>query len=143
MSLNHIVLMGRLTADPELKTTQSGLSVTSFTVACDRSYGKDKQADFIPCTAWRKTAEFVTKYFAKGSMIAVEGSLQSRKYADKDGKNHVAYDVIVDHVHFAGGKSDAASHGGAAPAPAAPAAAEPAAAEPYMEVPGDAGDLPF
>ena len=80
MSLNHIVLMGRLTADPEVKTTTNGLAVTSFTVACDRNVGKDreKQSDFIPCVAWRQTAEFIGKYFSKGSLIAVEGSLQSR-----------------------------------------------------------------
>lgn len=132
MSLNHIVLLGRLTSDPEIKTTQSGLSVTSFSIACDRSYGKDKQTDFIPCTAWRQTAEFIGKYFSKGSLIAVEGSLQSRKYTDKDGKNHIAYEVLVDRVHFAGSKSDKPSN-----------SATPDAASQYTDVPADDGDLPF
>ena len=91
MSINTAVIMGRLTADPELKTTASGLSVLSFSVAVDRNYqkeGEERAVDFITVVAWRKTAEFVSKYFHKGSMIAVEGSIQTRKYEDKDGTQY-------------------------------------------------------
>ena len=140
MSLNHIVLMGRITADPEVKTTNSGLSVISFSVACDRNYGKDqeKQTDFIPCTAWRQTAEFIGKYFHKGSMIAVEGAMQSRKYTDKDGKNRVVYEVLVDRVHFTGERSNAS-------APDAGFSEAKNYAEMYTPVsdPSSTGDLPF
>ena len=108
--LNHIDLMGRLVADPELKTTQNGIAVTSFRIAVDRNYtpqGQEKQADFINCVAWRQTAEFIGKYFAKGRMIALEGSLQSRSYEDKQGQKRTAYEVIVDHAYFADSKQDA------------------------------------
>ena len=107
--LNSIIIMGRLTADPELRSTSSGLSVTSFTVAVDRGYvkaGEEKRADFIPVVAWRQTADFVSKYFRKGSMIAVQGSLQSRSYEDKNGNKRVAYEVIADQVSFCGSKAD-------------------------------------
>ena len=107
--LNTIIIMGRLTADPELRTTSSGLSVSSFTVAVDRRYqrqGEDKQTDFIPVVAWRQQAEFVSKYFSKGQMIAVEGSLQSRKYEDKNGNPRTAYDVIADRISFCGSKAE-------------------------------------
>lgn len=99
--------MGRLTADPELKTTNSGLSVTSFTVAVDRPYqkdGKEREADFINVVAWRKTAEFVTNYFSKGSMIAIQGRIQTRKYKDKNGNNRIAFEVVAENVSFCGGK---------------------------------------
>lgn len=105
--INSVVIMGRLTADPELKTTNSGLSVTSFTVAVDRPYqkdGKEREADFINVVAWRKTAEFVTNYFSKGSMIAIQGHIQTRKYKDKNGNNRVAFEVVADNVSFCGGK---------------------------------------
>ena len=137
MSLNHIVLMGRLTADPEVKTTTNGLAVTSFTVACDRNVGKDreKQSDFIPCVAWRQTAEFIGKYFSKGSLIAVEGSLQSRKYTDKERKNRVSYEVLVDRSHFTGERRESA---------AAPQAANQPTGTPDTYIPvDDPGDLPF
>ncbi len=107
--LNSIIIMGRLTADPELRSTSSGLSVTSFTVAVDRGYvkaGEEKKADFIPVVAWRQTADFVSKYFHKGSMIAVQGSLQSRSYEDKNGNKRVAYEIIADQVSFCGSKAD-------------------------------------
>lgn len=119
--LNCAVIMGRLTADPELRTTTTGISVTSFTVAVDRSYvkpGEDRQADFINVVAWRQTAEFVTRYFRKGSMIAVQGSIQTRNYEDKTGAKRNAFEIIADNVSFCGSKND----GGSAPA-AAPAAA--------------------
>ncbi len=107
--LNSIIIMGRLTADPELRSTSSGLSVTSFTVAVDRGYvraGEEKKADFIPVVAWRQTADFVSKYFRKGSMIAVQGSLQSRSYEDKNGNKRVAYEIIADQVSFCGSKAE-------------------------------------
>ncbi len=107
--LNSIIIMGRLTADPELRSTSSGLSVTSFTVAVDRGYvraGEEKKADFIPVVAWRQTADFVSKFFRKGSMIAVQGSLQSRSYEDKNGNKRVAYEVIADQVSFCGSKAE-------------------------------------
>lgn len=106
--LNVVALMGRLVADPELKTTQSGNSVCTFRVAVDRSYvphGEERQADFITVTAWRKTAEFVSKYFQKGSLIAIEGSLQTRQYQDKSGNNRTATEVLASRVSFAGSKA--------------------------------------
>ena len=94
--LNNVTLMGRLVADPELKTTQNGTSVASFRLAVERNYqakgAAERQADFLPCVAWRQTAEFISKYFAKGRMIAVEGSLQSRNYEDKNGQKRTAID---------------------------------------------------
>ncbi len=107
--LNSIIIMGRLTADPELRSTSSGLSVTSFTVAVDRGYvraGEERKADFIPVVAWREKADFVSKYFRKGSMIAVQGSLQSRSYEDKNGNKRVAYEIIADQVSFCGSKAE-------------------------------------
>ena len=101
--MNSICLMGRLTGDPELKTTQSGISVTSFTVAVDRAFrskDQERQTDFIPCTAWRGTAEFITRYFRKGQRIALQGSLQSRSYTTNDGSKRTAYDVVVDNAFF-------------------------------------------
>ena len=105
--LNNVTLMGRLVADPELKTTQNGTSVASFRLAVERNYapqGQERQADFLPCVAWRQTAEFIGKYFTKGRMIAVEGSLQSRNYEDKNGQKRTAYEVIVDQAYFADSK---------------------------------------
>ena len=106
--LNVVALMGRLVADPELKTTQSGNSVCTFRVAVDRSYvpqGEERQADFITVTAWRQTAEFICKYFQKGSLIAIEGSLQTRQYQDKNGNNRTATEVLASRVSFAGSKA--------------------------------------
>ena len=93
---------GRLTADPELKTTQSGISVTSFSVAVNRPYrtGEEQQTDFINVVAWRKTAEFIAKYFKKGNMIGIEGSIQTRKYTDRDGNSRVAFEVLASNVQF-------------------------------------------
>ena len=108
--LNSIVIIGRLTANPELRQTSSGLSVTSFTVAVDRAYSKEeKQADFIPVVAWREKADFVAKYFGKGSMIAVKGSLQTRNYEDKQGNKRTAFEILADQVSFCGSKSDNSS----------------------------------
>lgn len=106
--INSVVIMGRLTADPELKTTNSGLSVTRFTVAVDRQYQKDKEkkADFINVVAWRQTAEFVSRYFSKGSMIAVQGSIQTDKYKDKSGNSRTSFQVVADNVSFCGSKQE-------------------------------------
>lgn len=106
--LNIVAIMGRLVHDPELKTTQQGTSVCSFRIACDRSYskpGEQRQADFIDVVPWRQTAEFVSKYFQKGSMIAIEGSLQTRQYQDKQGSNRTAVEVLANHIGFAGPKA--------------------------------------
>ena len=107
--LNHIALMGRLTREPELRYTQSQLPVASFTVAVDRDYsgrdGGEKQTDFINCTAWRSTAEFIQKYFRKGSMIVVSGRLQIRQYTDKDNNKRTAAEVVADSVYFGESKN--------------------------------------
>ena len=106
--INNVVIMGRLTKDPELKTTQSGLSVVSFTVAVERKFQKsgERQADFRNVVAWRQTAEFVEKYFTKGSMIAVQGSIQTRKYEDKNGNKRTAVEIVADNVSFCGFKTE-------------------------------------
>lgn len=106
--LNVVAIMGRLVSDPELKTTNSGTSVCSFRIACDRSYvskGEERKADFIDIVAWRQAAEFVCKYFQKGSLIAIEGSLQTRQYKDKQDNNRTAVEVLASHVNFAGAKA--------------------------------------
>lgn len=107
--LNRTVLMGRITRDLELRQTPSGVSTVSFTLAVDRSYvkqGEERQADFISCVAWRQTAEFITKYFRKGSLIALEGQLRSRVYDDNNGVKHYVTEVFVDNVSFTGEKSE-------------------------------------
>ena len=133
--LNHITIMGRLTRDPELRRTGSGVAVASFTVAVDRDFGNrdggERETDFIDCVAWRQTGEFVSKYFTKGSMAVVSGRLQIRNWTDKDGNKRRTAEVVADNVYF--GESKRSSDGGntyAAPAasgfggysaPAAPA----------------------
>ena len=111
--LNHIVIMGRLTRDPELRSTQSGVSVASFTVAVDRDFGGrdggEKQTDFIDCVAWRQTGEFVSKYFHKGSMIVVSGRLQSRKWQDREGNNRTNWEIQADNVYFGESRSSGSS----------------------------------
>ena len=110
--LNKVVLMGRLTSAPELKTTGSGISVCSFTVAVDRNYAKqgaERQTDFINVVAWRQTAEFLCRYFAKGQLIALDGSLQSRTYQDRDGNNRSVTEVIADNVYFTGDRREKTS----------------------------------
>lgn len=106
--LNNAVIMGRLVARPELRTTGNGISVTSFTVAVDRRFnkqGEERQADFIDVIAWRNTAEFVCKYFDKGSMIAVQGCIQTRTYEDKEGIKRKSVEIVADNVSFCGSKS--------------------------------------
>ena len=107
--LNNAVIMGRLVADPELRTTGTGISVLSFTVAVDRGFvrqGEDRQADFIDIIAWRQTAEFISKYFRKGSMIAVQGSIQTRMYEDKNGNKRKAVEIVADNASFCGSKAE-------------------------------------
>ena len=101
--LNRVILMGRLAADPELRSTNSGTNVAPFRVGVSRDYNRE-QTDWINVVAWRQTAEFVANYFSKGSMIALEGSLQSRQYQDKNGNNRTAYEVVADRVWFAESK---------------------------------------
>ena len=114
--LNHITIMGRLTRDPELRRTGSGIAVASFTVAVDRDFGGrdggERETDFIDCVAWRQTGEFVSKYFTKGRMIVVSGRLQIRNWNDKDGNKRRTAEVVADNVYF--GESKRGSEGGSA-----------------------------
>lgn len=150
---NKAILIGRLTADPELKQTQSGISVCSFSIAVDRRFsGRDseRKTDFINITSWRQQAEFVCRYFHKGDVIGVEGSIQTRNYEDKNGNKRTATEIVTDNVFFTGAKSGNSGNSGssygenAGYAPAAPA--QPAytsgAAGDFEEVEGD-NDLPF
>ncbi len=110
--LNKVILMGRFTRDPELRSTPQGISTCSFTLAVDRNFarqGEERKADFINCVAWRQTAEFVSKYFKKGTLAAIEGSIQTRSWDDPEGKRHYATDVVVNQVYFAESKRDSAS----------------------------------
>lgn len=119
--INNAVIMGRLTADPELRTTGNGISVTGFTVAVDRNYkpeGHERQTDFINVVAWRQTAEFVTRYFRKGQMIAVQGSIQTRNYEDRNGVKRTAVEIVADTVSFCGSKAETGAGGQSAGAPA-------------------------
>lgn len=132
--------MGRLTAAPELKTTQSGLSVVSFTVACERDFGSgEKQTDFIDVTAWRGTAEFVSKYFRKGSMIVLSGRLQSRRWEDRDGNKRTSWEILADSVYFGESRRDEAQQGGSREA------GRPVSVTPpeFHEMPGTGSDNPF
>ena len=133
---NLAILTGRLTDYAELKTTNSGISVTRFTIAIDRrGKGEDKQTDFINIVAWRNTAEFITKYFNKGSMIGIEGSIQTRKYQDKNGNNRVAFEVVADNVHFIESKKDK-------PTETEPASFSDTGADDFAEM-DNSDDLPF
>ena len=137
---NLVVLTGRLTADPELKTTPNGVSVTTFSIAVSRRYraGEETHADCINIVAWRQTAEFITKYFKKGRMIGIEGSIQTRRYTDKDGKNRTAFEVIANNAQFVESKRDSA------PASAdVPPSFSNANGTEFTEIPDDDDDLPF
>ena len=139
--LNKIFIMGRLTRDPELRTTNSGTSVASFSLAVNRNYkGADgeKETDFIDCVAWRSTAEFAAKYFAKGRMAVVEGRLQIRPWTDKEGNNRRSAEVIVDNMYFGDSKRDGDT-GGARPA----SGPVNVSANDWQEADEDEGDLPF
>lgn len=128
--LNNITIMGRLVRDPEYRTTGNGISVVNFTVAVDRDFsgtnGGAKETDFIDCVAWRKTAEFVTKYFTKGSMIVVNGSLQIKKWTDKDGNNRRSAEVVANSVYFGESKRSADESGDIFSAPSAAVPVAPA-----------------
>lgn len=127
--MNKVILLGRICNDPELRQTQSGISSCRFTVAVNRRYKNEStgeyDADFITCVAWRQTAEFVSKYFSKGKMIALEGSLRTGKYQDKNYSDvtHYTTDVYVDNVEFVGGKNENGGNSGQAPQQTAPAQA--------------------
>ena len=145
--LNCAIIMGRLAADPELRTTGTGKLVTSFSVAVNRSFvrqGEERQTDWIDCVAWGQTAEFVTKYFRKGSMIAVQGRLQTRSYDDKNGNRRKAVEIIADNVNFCESKGD----GNGRPDDNMRAAAQPAPSystgdtDDFKEIPTE-DDLPF
>lgn len=137
---NLVVLTGRLTANPELKTTSNGVSVCSFSIAVDRRYkqGEEKQTDFINIVAWRGTAEFISKHFSKGSMIGVEGSIQTRKYQDKDGNNRTVYEVVANNVQFVESKRDQSAASGVD----MPASFSNTSEDDFAQV-ADDDDLPF
>ena len=147
--LNRIILMGRLTRDPELRHTQSGTAVASFSLAVDRDFKSrdsgEKTTDFIDVVAWRNTAEFVSKYFAKGRMAVVEGRLQIRDWTDRDGGKRRSAEVVADNVYFGDSKRDGES-GGSFSRPAPPPPVDyriPAGAHQVAELADDHGDLPF
>lgn len=140
--LNCAILMGRLVADPELKTTTNGVSVSSFRVAVDRAYqkqGEERQADFIDIVAWRQTADFVCRYFKKGSMIAVQGSIQTRQYEDKQGNKRTAVEVVADNVSFCGSKNESTQQTTYPPV----ANASKPTANAFEAIEDDDDDLPF
>ncbi len=141
--LNTAILMGRLTADPELRHTASGLPVTSFSLAVDRAYksGEERQTDFINIVAWRQNAEFVSNWFKKGQLVAVEGSIQTRRYTDKDGNNRTAFEVVANRVHFAERRDASAAPANREQTAAAPSFSN-TAADDFSSLPGD-DDLPF
>jgi len=154
--LNHITLMGRLVADPELRRTGSGVAVATFRIAVDRDYapkdGGERKADFITCVAWRQTGEFISKYFTKGRMIVVDGRLEMRDWTDRDGNKRTTAEVIVENAYFGDSKRDGdsgSSYGGNSySAPAAPSyggysAPAPAPASDFAMLEDDDAQLPF
>lgn len=149
--LNHITIMGRLTRDPEMRRTGSGIAVTSFTVAVDRDFksasGGETETDFIDCVAWRQAGEFVGKHFTKGRMIVVSGRLQIRSWTDKEGNKRRTAEINADNVYFADSKSEKASGGSQASAPAnygAPAYSAPNyPASDFAMLEDDDAQLPF
>lgn len=152
MSLNRIIVMGRLTADPTLRTTQSGVSAASFTIAVDRDFKTrdgERTTDFIDCTAWRAAADFISKYFTKGRMIVVDGRLQMRHWKDKDDNNRVSAEIVVDNAYFGDStpaeKTDKPAGRGStnadAQSPAKEAAAAPAPSAAAAD--DDSDDTPF
>ncbi len=142
--LNNVTIMGRLAAQPEVRTTTSGISVCSFTVACNRNFaksGEEAATDWIDCVAWRQNAEFISKYFNKGSMIVVVGSLQTRTYEDKNGNKRKATEVVVNQSYFGESKRDSAQQ--AQPAVQEPSVSYSSAAASDFAVADDESDLPF
>jgi single-strand DNA-binding protein len=145
LNLNKVILGGRLTADPELKTTQSGISVLSFSIAINRKVGKDKdpQTDFITCQAWRQTAEFISRYFKKGSCICIAGSLQVRKWEDNNGQKRYATEVVVDEAMFVDSKNESQSPEAFEGGNYMPDAYKPQETANFEAVDTDDGFLPF
>ena len=147
--LNKIILMGRLTRDPELRRTGTGTAVTSFSLAVDRDFKSqsgEKETDFIDIVAWRSTAEFVSKYFTKGRMVVVEGRLQIRDWTDKDGGKRRSAEVVADNVYFGDSKRDGGDSSGYSAAPAYKNAAPSnfnAGGSDFAEIGEDDGELPF
>lgn len=156
--LNVVAIMGRLVADPELRTTTQGTNVCTFRIACERSYtpkGQQRQADFVDIVAWGKTAEFICKFFQKGSMIAIDGSIQTRQYQDKQGNKRTAVEVLANNISFAGAKAadkpaardfDQQTQNYTHEAKSAQSAPHPAYAQGSMDdfsVISDTDDLPF
>lgn len=137
--INHTTLQGRLVRDPELRHTQSGTPVASFTVAWSEKYGETETQCFLPCVAWRASGEFVSKYFRKGQEIAVEGKLSTRKRVDNDGQNRSTLELTVDRVHFCGPKQENGAEGAPRPAGAAIDISGPT----FEEIGDIDGDLPF
>lgn len=146
--MNVVALLGRLTADPELRQTPQGISVIRFTVAVNRAYvkqGEERKADFVPIVAWRQTAEFVSKYFKKGQMIGVSGSIEIRNYVDKDNNKRTATEIMANNVYFAESKGSGSLSGGTPQIPntgTAPLAFSAGDAEDFS-ITDDSGDLPF
>lgn len=135
--LNHVVIMGRLTREPELRRTDSGIAVTSFTVAVDRDIANkdgERETDFFDCVAWRGTGEFVAKHFRKGQMIVVDGRLQVRSWKDKDGSKRRTTEIVADNIYFGEGKKDAPSE--------SPVQNNPPASD-YEKLEGEDAQLPF
>ena len=146
--LNHIVIMGRLTRDPELRRTGTGVAVASFSLAVDRDFsprdGGERETDFIDCVAWRQTGEFVSKYFTKGRMAVVSGRLQIRNWTDKDGNKRRTAEVVADNVYFGDSKRDGDSGSYSAPAPSYGSYTAPApAASDFAMLEDDDAQLPF
>jgi single-strand DNA-binding protein len=144
--MNKVILMGRLTRDPEMRQTQSGVNVCSFSIAVNRRFAKEGQqnADFINCTAWRQQAEFICKYFQKGAMISVVGNLQSRSWENQEGKKQYATDVVVDEVYFTGSRSESHSNNdGGFTAPSGDSAFADIDTMGFQAIDGSEDDLPF
>ena len=151
--LNHITIMGRLTHDPELRYTQSQTPVASFTLAVDRDFGSrdggEQQTDFIDCVAWRQTAEFVSKYFQKGSMAVVSGRLQIRDWTDREGGKRRSAEVVVDNIYFGESRRRDSSEGSSYDSRSsyssyeAPRSASPAPSSPFSDLDDGDGELPF
>lgn len=144
--INMVALMGRLTYEPELRKTPSDVSVIRFQIAVDRSYqraGAERQADFIDCVAWRQTAEFISRYFHKGSMIAVEGTIQTSSYTDKNGNNRKQTEVLANNVSFCGSKSESGASGATGGFNESAPSYASADNSDFEEIVDDDDDLPF
>ena len=152
--LNKAIVMGRLTADPELRHTANNVAVTTFRIAVDRNYtpkGAERQTDFINIVAWRNTADFVSRYFHKGQLVALEGSIQTRSYTDNQGNNRTAFEVVADQVYFAESRNSSSQNPSASSFAPPPAFDEPPKGASFSvgdigdfeEIDTDDGELPF